>query len=281
MLFPNHNTIPTPGRAALCVGIDPDPQTLYAWGLPDSAQGARSFARRLLFSCEGRANLIKIQVAYFERFGSAGYSVLEEILASARAMNIRTLADVKRGDITTTMTGYASAWLQPGSSLEADAMTVHPFLGFAELHDTFLQAAAWNKTVFVLAVTSNAHGASIQNCRSESAATIGQNLIASISDWNQKQQNCLGAVLGATRLKDCVLDGYHGSVLVPGIGTQGGSLADLALLANAHPGLFVIPTVSRSIATAGPEKVSIDEKIADFQEKMTHFFPPHGATTEK
>ncbi len=67
--------------------------------------------------------------SFFECYGSAGFAALEDVLAAARAAGLLVIADAKRGDIGTTMDAYAQAWLTPGSPLEADAMTVNPFLG--------------------------------------------------------------------------------------------------------------------------------------------------------
>ncbi|MDK6572353.1 orotidine 5'-phosphate decarboxylase, partial [Escherichia coli] len=73
------------------------------------------------------------QVAFYERFGSAGFAVLEETLAALRESGTLVVADAKRGDIGSTMAGYAAAWLQPGSPLEADALTLTPYLGVGSL----------------------------------------------------------------------------------------------------------------------------------------------------
>ena len=72
------------------------------------------------------------------------------------------IADAKRGDIGTTMDAYARAWLAPGSPLEADAMTVSPFLGVGALTGAFGFARKNAKGVFVLAATSNPQARTLQ-----------------------------------------------------------------------------------------------------------------------
>ena len=107
----------------LCVGIDPHAHLLAEWGLDASAAGVREFGLRVVEAAAGRVAVVKPQVSFFERFGSAGFAALEEVLAAGRAAGLMVIADAKRGDIGTTMDAYAESWLTPGSSLEADAVT--------------------------------------------------------------------------------------------------------------------------------------------------------------
>ena len=105
----------------LCVGIDPHESLLSSWSLASSAAGVREFGMRTVDAAAGRVGFIKPQVSFFERFGSAGFAALEDVFQTARAAGLIVIADAKRGDIGTTMDAYASAWLTPGSPLEADA----------------------------------------------------------------------------------------------------------------------------------------------------------------
>ena len=106
------------------------------WGLDASAAGAREFGLRVVEAAAGRVGIVKPQVSFFERYGSAGFAALEDVLAAARAAGLLVIADAKRGDIGSTMDAYARAWLTPGSPLEADALTVSPYLGVGSLGDT-------------------------------------------------------------------------------------------------------------------------------------------------
>src|SRR5699024_157594 len=111
----------------------------------------------------GQVAAIKPQSAFFERHGSAGVAVLEELLAEARSASVLTILDVKRGDIGSTMAAYAQAHLLPGAPLEADAITLSPFLGTGSLDPAAALAAAHGKGLFLLALTSNPAGAQVQH----------------------------------------------------------------------------------------------------------------------
>src|SRR3954468_15725552 len=99
----------------LCVGIDPHPGLLAAWGLNDDAAGLERFSLTVLEAVGEQVAALKPQVALFERHGSRGLAVLERVLAEAAAAPVLAIADAKRGDIGSTMAAYADAWLRDGS----------------------------------------------------------------------------------------------------------------------------------------------------------------------
>ena len=107
----------------LCVGIDPHPNLLQAWGLEDSAESLRTFTTAVYEGCAPYAAALKPQVALFERHGSAGLAVLEELFARAAEDRVLIVADAKRGDIGSTMKAYADAWLSTSSPLGTDSVS--------------------------------------------------------------------------------------------------------------------------------------------------------------
>ncbi|MCW2553081.1 MAG: orotidine 5-phosphate decarboxylase, partial [Mycobacterium sp.] len=147
-------------RGPLCLGIDPHPELLTAWGLPVDVAGLNAFCDVCVAAYSGFA-IVKPQVAFFESYGAAGYSVLETTIAELRDAGVLVLADAKRGDIGTTMAAYAAAWAGD-SPLACDAVTASPYLGFGSLRPLLDTAAAHDRGVFVLAATSNPEGASVQ-----------------------------------------------------------------------------------------------------------------------
>ena len=146
-------------KGPLCVGIDPHPALLNAWGLSDDAVGLREFSLRVVEAMAGQVAAVKPQSAFFERHGSKGIAVLEQTLEALRQAGLLSILDVKRGDIGSTMAGYAQAYLSDESSLAADAITLSPYLGFGSLSGAIELAQQNNRGVFVLDLTSNPEGA--------------------------------------------------------------------------------------------------------------------------
>jgi len=242
----------------LCVGVDPHPQLLSDWGLPDSAAGAREFGIRVVDAVAGRAGILKPQVAFFERHGAAGYSALEDVLASARAAGLLVIADAKRGDVGTSVDAYGEAWLTPGGPLEADAMTAVAYQGLGSLDGVLTRAAASGKGVFVLAATSNPEGAATQQAIRADGLTVAAGVVADVRERNGPGRSLgpVGVVLGATvRLADYGIALEHLAgvpILAPGFGAQGAEISDVARLfgvASSH----TVVTVSRSVLGAGPD----------------------------
>ncbi|MFT4231037.1 MAG: orotidine-5'-phosphate decarboxylase [Microbacterium sp.] len=265
----------------LCVGIDPHLGLLREWGLDASAAGVREFGLRVVDAAAGRVGVVKPQVSFFERFGSAGYAALEDVLAAARAAGLLAIADAKRGDIGTTMDAYAAAWLGAGSPLEADAMTVSPYLGVGSLTSTFETALAGDKGVFVLAATSNPEARDLQRAivhRGDDPAceayarqsgadlpqTVAHDVVRETSDWARPRTpegewSSIGFVIGATvdRRERGLPDVTWpvAPILAPGFGAQGAQPSDLHRVFGA-----LAPTVlaseSRSILSAGPDALA-------------------------
>lgn len=262
----------------LCVGIDPHESLLKLWGLDASAAGAREFGLRVVGAAAGRVGVVKPQVAFFERFGSRGFAALEDVMAEARDAGLLVIADAKRGDIGTTMEGYAHAWLAAGSPLEADAVTLSPYLGADSLHDTLSFAIRSDKGAFVLAATSNPEAGSVQRALTDDGVgdegeRVAERLAREVISRNIGSSGSLGpigVVVGATTdrrafgLTDIVLAGAP--ILAPGFGAQGADPADLRRLFG-YVSSQVVASESRSILSAGPEGIAarIDERAAMYR----------------
>lgn len=239
----------------LCVGIDPHAPLLAAWGLPDDAAGARELGLRVVEAAAGRIGIVKPQIAFFERHGSAGFIALEQVLAAARSAGLLVIADVKRGDVGSTVDAYGEAWLTPGSPLEADAMTAVAYQGFGSLDGVFTRASAAGKGVFVLAATSNPESAEVQTRRGVDGSTVAADMVRHAAAHGGD----VGVVVGATvALPDVGIDPLvlaDVPVLAPGFGAQGARLSDAPRLFG--PALDrVLPNVARSVLGAGPDGVA-------------------------
>ncbi len=267
----------------LCVGIDPHAALLEQWGLTQDADGLRAFGLAVVEAAAGRAGVVKPQVAFFERFGSKGFAALEEVIAAARAAGLIVLSDAKRGDIGSTMAGYASAWLEPGSPLESDAVTISPYLGPDSLRETITTAVHADKGVFVLAATSNPEAASLQTARtvdvaSEEDQTVARRVARDVAWANgspafEGSLGPVGLVIGATVDRDEVGLGdevlSRMPILAPGFGAQGATPEDLITRFGATAGQ-VLASESRSILGAGPAGIAdvISERAARYQEVL-------------
>lgn len=239
-------------RGRLCVGIDPHAGLLQDWGLANDIAGLREFSRRCVDAFADTACVVKPQVAFYERFGSAGYAVLEETLAALRDAGALVIADAKRGDIGSTMEGYASAWLDPDSPLRADAVTVAPYLGLGALKPAIAAAEQNGAGVFVLAATSNPEAVELQSFQ-KAGVSLAQHVVDYCRDFNQNRSAAvLGIVVGATVSSPLDLGGFNGPILMPGVGAQGGTVADIARI-TADATEWSFPNVSRSVLSAGPD----------------------------
>jgi orotidine-5'-phosphate decarboxylase len=249
----------------LCVGIDPHAFLLAEWGLPDSAVGVRDFGLRAVDASEGVVGIIKPQVAFFERHGSAGYQALEEVLEAARSAGLLIIADVKRGDVGSTVAAYGEAWLTPGSPLEADAMTISAYQGVGSLSDPIARAAASGKGLFVLAATSNPESIPPQTATLTdghyAGLTVAAGIVAEVDDLNAATSGLghVGVVIGATlRGADY---GIHSErlrrtpILAPGFGAQGAVFSDVVERYDGVRG-NVLVSVSRSVLGVGASAIA-------------------------
>jgi orotidine-5'-phosphate decarboxylase len=253
-------------RGRLCVGVDPHPGLLDAWGLPDSVVGLERFAMTCVEVLGPRSAVVKPQSAFFERHGSAGVAVLERVVAGLRDQGALVLMDVKRGDIGSTVQAYADAYLAPTSPLAADAVTASPFLGVGSLDPLVGTALAHGAGVFLLALTSNPEGPQVQHAITSSGRSVAAEVLAAVAARNADASGpgSVGAVVGATvslppDLTATDLD--VGPLLVPGIGAQGGTVDDVRRVFGSACAR-VLPSSSREILGAGPDAGRLQDAVA-------------------
>ncbi|MGI8889012.1 MAG: orotidine-5'-phosphate decarboxylase, partial [Nocardioidaceae bacterium] len=211
----------------------------------------------------------KPQSAFFERHGSAGIAVLERTIGAARDLGALVLLDAKRGDIGSTMQGYADAYLDSSSPLAVDAVTVNPFLGFESLRPMLDTAAAEGAGVFVLALTSNPEGPQVQHARGV-RGTVAAEILDAIKRENAGAEplGSVGAVVAAN-LRELTEDvAIRGPLLAPGLGAQGGTIEQVATLFGSALEL-VLPSTSREVLSAGPNLVRLREAARRTIESVT------------
>jgi orotidine-5'-phosphate decarboxylase len=256
----------------LCVGVDPSREVLESWERTDSVEGMEFFARAVLEAVVGTAAAIKPQVAFFERFGSAGFRVLEQLIADARDADVLVVADAKRGDFANTNAGYAEAWLSERSALGVDAVTASPYLGVDALAPLFALAHENARGVFVLVATSNPEGRALQGARTPEGERVEDLVLRSVAERNARVDGLgsLGVVIGATRdAPEFDLAHLGGPYLVPGVGAQGGSADDVARLFARCPKDTVLVNVARSVLKAGPERAALRDAARRWRDDLS------------
>jgi orotidine-5'-phosphate decarboxylase len=251
----------------LCVGVDPHRTLLQAWDLPDSAAGVREFGLRTVDAVVGRAGIVKPQVAFFERYGSAGYVALEAVLALARSAGLFVIADVKRGDIGSTVEAYGEAWLSPGSPLEADAMTAYAYQGLGSLSGVLELAAQHDKGVIVVTATSNPEAAATQTAVRADGRTVAAGLVDEVAALPGTGGLVLGATIDIAEYGITPESLAGVPILAPGFGAQGARLSQLRGLFGAAASQ-VAAHVSRELLGAGPRGIAaaIDAAQAELRE---------------
>ena len=243
-------------RSQLVVGLDPNPDLfpVELRGDPDVAGACARFCCGIVDAVCSHAVAVKPQLAFFEALGAEGVRAFEDVSAYARAAGLLVIADGKRGDIGSTARAYATAYLERGV---ADALTVNPYLGADSVEPFLLAARRTSTAVFVLVRTSNAGSADLQELALSDGRPLWHHVAQLVADWaaeavGERGLSDVGAVVGATypravgearRLMPKAV------LLLPGIGAQGATPADVARAFTSGPASALV-TVSRSVIYA-------------------------------
>jgi orotidine-5'-phosphate decarboxylase len=260
----------------LCVGVDPSSLLLNAWDRPDSVEGLEFASLAILEAVHGVAAALKPQIAFFERFGSRGFQVLERLISDARDADILVVADAKRGDFAPTNVGYAEAWLGESSPLCVDAVTLSPYLGVMALRPFFALAEEHGRGVFVLAATSNDEGRALQSARTADGERIEEMVLRQVSELNRRDDGLgnVGAVLGATRDRPAFnLASLGGPFLVPGVGAQGATAENVSRMFERCPQGSVLVNVGRAILEAGPDRAGLRDATQRWRDDLAAALP--------
>jgi len=254
-------------RGRLCAGIDPHAALLEEWGLSVDIDGLSAFADICVEALGPVAAVIKPQVAFFEPFGSAGFAVLERVVAGCREAGALVIADAKRGDIGSTMAAYAQAWLSESSPLCADSVTASPYLGYESLRPALDLARSGERGVFVLARTSNPEGGELQRAQ-VGERTVAQSIVDAAAAENTDGTATVGLVVGATREHGLDLAGLRGPILAPGLGAQGATAADLPIVFEGADPAWVLPASSRGVLRAGPDPIALRDAFVRARDEV-------------
>ncbi|NDE78074.1 MAG: orotidine-5'-phosphate decarboxylase [Chitinophagaceae bacterium] len=229
----------------LCVGLDTDIELLPPHLLKGS-DPVFEFNKAIIDATRAYCVAYKINTAFYEAMGAAGWSIMEKTVAYIGKEHF-LIADAKRGDIGNTSRQYARAFFD---TLPFDAITVAPYMGKDSV-TPFLEFP--DKWTIVLGLTSNP-GAADFEMLSTSNGLLYEQVLKKVSSWGNPDN--LMFVVGATQADSfthirSICPSHF--LLVPGVGAQGGSLKEISLKAmNDDIGILV--NVSRAIIYASSKE---------------------------
>mgnify|MGYP000449774768 FL=1 len=234
-------------QSYLCVGLDTDIEKLPA-GLPKNKTGVIAFNKAIIDATAEFCVSYKINTAFYESQGIAGWEAMEATLAHIPKTHF-TIADAKRGDIGNTSAQYAKTFFE---TLPFDAITVAPYMGKDSI-DPFL--AYRNKWTIVLGLTSNPGSQNFEQQKLANGQFLYESVLEQVASWGTPEQ--LMFVVGATKANDLeairkIIPDHF--LLVPGVGAQGGSLSDVTKYGkNDAVGLLINASRAVLFASSGAD----------------------------
>ena len=253
-------------RSQLVAGLDPRPELLPVELRGDAHLGREHVAEACARFCRGVVDAVaphvvavKPQLAFFEALGADGMRAFEEVCAYARSAELLVIADGKRGDVASTARAYATAYLESGDERPplADALTVNPYLG-REAIEPFLAACRRDGGgLFCVLKTSDAGGAEVQDLVLSDGRPLWHEVARLVREWGEDLVgDCgltsVGAVVGATHPRavgEARRALPQSILLLPGVGAQGGTAADVARAFASGPASALM-NASRSVMYA-------------------------------
>lgn len=242
----NLQKIQQKNRSMICLGLDLDPKKMPT-EFASSIKGMFDFAHRVIDATADLVCAYKPNMAFFECLGPEGLSLLK-LIRDRIPEDVPVILDGKRGDIGNTAQYYADSLY---NMYNADWVTLSPYMGYDSLRP-FLEYK--DKGAFILCLTSNSGSRDFQQLEIE-GKPLYQIVAEKVLYWN-KDQNC-GLVVGAThpsQLRDIREVAGDMPLLIPGVGAQGGSLEEAAVLGTDNFRKPALINVSRSVLYASNEK---------------------------
>lgn len=264
-------------QSYLCVGLDTDPRKL-PYHLRTETDPVFTFNKAIIDATADVAVAYKPNIAFYEAQGPRGWESLQKTLDYI-PKNCFTIADAKRGDIGNTSDLYARTFFDPqAAGLSFDSVTVAPYMG----SDSVLPFLAYpEKWVILLALTSNPGSADFQRQQIQHGSSANQALFEAVirtaQTWATPDQ--LMFVVGATQtdelaqIRKLAPDNF---LLVPGVGAQGGSLADVSRLGLTKSGGLLV-NASRSILYAS-DGADFADRARDEAKQLQQEMAAHLAT---
>ncbi|MBK7762726.1 MAG: orotidine-5'-phosphate decarboxylase [Bacteroidetes bacterium] len=229
-------------KSYLCIGLDTDITKIPAHLLQEE-DPVFSFNKQIIDATHDLCVSYKINTAFYEAMGISGWQAMQKTLAYIPE-NIFTIADAKRGDIGNTSTQYAKAFFE---QMNFDSITVAPYMGKDSVKPFLDFTGKWT---IVLALTSNEGSFDFQVLESNKQRLF-ETVLQKVSTWGTPEN--LMFVVGATKAEQLseirqIVPNHF--LLIPGVGTQGGSLEEVSKH-GMNEDIGILVNVSRQIIYAG------------------------------
>ena len=257
-------------NSTLCVGLDPVPENIptpLRQEYSNDADLIFEFCRRVVESTKIHACAYKPNVAFFEALGAPGWKAFEKLLDFIPSNRI-VIADAKRGDIGNTASMYKRTYFE---RYQTDAITLNPLMGLDTL-DPFLEDDT--KAIYALTLTSNSGSADFFQRRFQGRMSLSEYIAEELSKKQEMSKAHIGMVVGATQIDSIspVIRAFPASsLLIPGIGAQGGSIEKLSVILENHIGIPIINS-SRGIIYAGGDEENwaelVSQKASELKENL-------------
>lgn len=260
--------------STLCIGLDPEPPALpMSLHGPD---GVVTFCREIIAHTSDLVCAYKPNLAFFERLGPRGWQALAEVIQAVPS-HIPVIADAKRGDIGNTSKAYAEALFD---ALGAQACTASPYLGVDAI--TPLLNHPGGGFAFILCRTSNPGAGALQDL-DLGGEPLYARVIRLFLPWIEV--GSAGLVIGAQERSAFAWAARlapAATILVPGIGVQGGTVEALAAAVSPEQATRLVVSVSRAIIHASQENdfaTAAREKAISVRDALGAALPAIGGST--
>ena len=255
-------------KSFLCVGLDTDVRKIPQFLLEED-DPIFAFNKRIIDATAHLCVAYKPNLAFYESMGSFGLQAFEKTVEYIQTNypDQFIIADAKRGDIGNTSDMYARSFFE---HLKVDALTVAPYMGSDSVLPFLKYPGRW---VILLALTSNEGASDFQLSQVDGEEALFESVLRKSKEWGSSDQ--LMYVVGATkadmleRVRAIVPDAF---LLVPGVGSQNGSLEDVArfglnsqcgLLVNASRSIIYADSTEAFANAAGAEAEQLRRQMAD------------------
>lgn len=264
-------------KSFLCVGLDTDIKKM-----PQHLQGETDaifkFNKAIIDATLPYAVAYKPNLAFYEAAGIEGLVQLKKTMDYLNGLDdkVFTIADAKRGDIGNTSQQYAKAFLDPAGDFNFDSMTIAPYMGEDSVTPFTVYDGKW---VILLALTSNKGAFDFQFIKTEyDDCNLFEKVLQKSQQWGTP--NNMMYVVGATKanmlttVRNIVPNSF---LLVPGVGAQGGSLAevckyglnkDCGLLVNSSRGIIYASNGEDFAQRAAEEAQKLQLQMAEELKKI-------------